>query len=102
MGVDDWELGFRALLSDPARPTPRADADAALSHGHLPGDARIWAHLRHRRHPGRDLPGPLLRDHFRHADADGYHGWGRRAVGNRRAARRHRELLPGLLDRHRV
>src|ERR671934_2934431 len=102
MGVDDWRPGLRALLPGTARRTPRADADAALPHGRFAGDARIWAHLSHRRHPGRDLPGPVLWDHLRHADAGGYRGRGRRAMGHRRAARYHLELLPGLLDRHRV
>src|SRR5437879_1734345 len=100
MGVDGGEPGLRALLSGPARPPLCTDADAAYPHDHLSGYARLWAHLGYRRHPGRDLPGPALRNHLWHADAGGHRGWGRRAVDNWRAARYHRELYSGLLHRH--
>src|SRR5215471_15617691 len=102
MGMDRRERGLRALLSCPAWSPPRTDANAARPHDRVAGNAWLRAHLRHWRHPGRPLPGLALWDHFWHADVGSHPGWGRRALGDRHAARRHWELHSGLLDRHRV
>ncbi len=86
MGMDGRQPGLRAVLPGPARPPPRADANAACPHGGLAGDARLWTHLSPRCHPGRDLPGRALRDDLRHADAGRHRGRSRRAVGDRCSA----------------
>ena len=57
MGVDGGQPGLRAVLPGPARPPPRADANAARPHGGLAGYARLWAHLSHRCHPAEIFQG---------------------------------------------
>ena len=94
MGVDGRQPGLRALLPGPAwappRPTPTLLYLMVVAQGML-GYGLTSVHRRRSRPRSSRA---ALRDDLRHADAGRYRGRGRRAVGDRRAARRHRAAMP--------
>ena len=86
--------GLRALLRRCSLLRSYPTAGAALRHGRRAGHARLRPDLGLRRDPRRDLPGSALRQHLRHADAGRDRRRRARALGDRRAPRRHRQLRP--------
>ena len=92
-------LGFARGLPVAAVAARLADAAAAVPDDRRAGRTRLRRDVGDRRDTGRDLPGPPLRHDLRHAHAGLDRRRRGRAVADRGAARRDRQLHDRLLDR---
>ena len=100
MDLGDELPGLCDLLRGADRAEILSDPAAGLSDDFRAGRARLWPDLDHGRGGAGDLSGQAVWQHFRHHHAGGAGGRRRGPLGDRLAARPHRQLHHRLCDRH--